>query len=127
MTQVPKTSCTMYMYITSEPIIKQFNISNSIISGHAQSTQSVIIIILVSINQYSVPLYLFAVNIVYFLFFSVLFRHFTPAIDRQRPYTIERVLLLPPSSRITLSVQFLRAFLKWDEYPPDASHGFYVK
>ena len=28
---------------------------------------------------------------------------------------------------ITFSVQFLRAFLKWNEYPPDASHGFYVK
>ena len=47
--------------------------------------------------------------------------------DRQRPYTTELLLSLPPSSKFTLSIQFLRAFLKWNEYPPDASHGFYVK
>lgn len=56
----------------------------------------------------------------------VLSQYFMQAKDRQRPYTTELLLSLPPSSKFTLSIQFLRAFLKWNEYPPDASHGFYV-
>ena len=57
----------------------------------------------------------------------VLSRHYTPAKDRQRPHTLEFLLLLPPSSTVSITVQFSRTFLKWTEYPPDAAHGFYIK
>ena len=57
----------------------------------------------------------------------VLSRHYTPAKDRQRPHTLEFLLLLPPSSTVSITVQFSRSFLKWNEYPPDAAHGFYIK
>lgn len=34
--------------------------------------------------------------------------------------------MLPAASETVVSYEFERAFLKWTEYPPDASHGFYI-
>ncbi|XP_048585595.1 GPI transamidase component PIG-T [Nematostella vectensis] len=51
---------------------------------------------------------------------------FVPAQDRQRPYTLELELTLPPNSVTRLTIQFNRGFLKWTEHPPDAHHGFYI-
>ena len=36
------------------------------------------------------------------------------------------MLVLPPRSTSTISIQFERSLLRWVEYPPDANHGFYV-
>ncbi|CAH1780479.1 unnamed protein product, partial [Owenia fusiformis] len=52
--------------------------------------------------------------------------HYVGGRDRERPFHLELVLTLPPSSITTITFQFERAFLKWTEYPPDANHGFYV-
>lgn len=51
---------------------------------------------------------------------------YTPGQDRARPYMLELVLVLPPRSTSTISIQFERSLLRWVEYPPDANHGFYV-
>lgn len=34
---------------------------------------------------------------------------------------------IPPSSKVTLSFMVEKGHLKWDEYPPDANHGFYLE
>ena len=47
--------------------------------------------------------------------------------DRERSHMLELFLLLPPHSTTTLSIEFERAFLQWNEHPPDAHHGFYIK
>ncbi|XP_037075674.1 GPI transamidase component PIG-T-like isoform X2 [Pollicipes pollicipes] len=54
------------------------------------------------------------------------YQRLVPGRDRQRPYTLELALRVPPLSVATVSVQAERAFLKWHEYPPDANHGFYL-
>ncbi|KAF5295442.1 hypothetical protein FQA39_LY13103 [Lamprigera yunnana] len=51
---------------------------------------------------------------------------YIPGKLRQRPYYLEIVLRLPPRSTTSMSVDFEHVFLKWTEYPPDASHGFYI-
>ncbi len=51
---------------------------------------------------------------------------FVPGVDRERPYSMELVLRLPPKGAVTVSLQFEKSILKWSEYPPDANHGFYV-
>ena len=57
----------------------------------------------------------------------VLHQHYVPAKDREKSHMMELLLHLPPHSTTTLSVEFDRAFLRWNEHPPDAHHGFYVK
>jgi len=52
--------------------------------------------------------------------------HYVPGVDRTRPYTLELVLILPPRSTVTVTIQFEHSILRWSEYPPDANHGFYV-
>ncbi|KAF4516876.1 hypothetical protein B566_EDAN014357 [Ephemera danica] len=52
--------------------------------------------------------------------------HFVPGRERQRPYQLEVALRVPARSITTLSIKFDYIFLKWQEYPPDANHGFYV-
>jgi phosphatidylinositol glycan class T len=52
--------------------------------------------------------------------------HFVPGQERQRPYQLEVALTIPPRSITSLSINFDYIFLKWQEYPPDANHGFYV-
>ncbi len=51
---------------------------------------------------------------------------FQPGVDREKPYSMELVLELPPKATTTISVSFEKSILKWLEYPPDANHGFYV-
>lgn len=51
---------------------------------------------------------------------------YIPGKLRKRPYYLELVLRLPPQSSTSISVDFEHVFLKWTEYPPDASHGFYI-
>lgn len=51
---------------------------------------------------------------------------FIPGKQRLRPFYIEILLRLPPKSITTISIDFDYVFLKWQEYPPDANHGFYI-
>lgn len=51
---------------------------------------------------------------------------YQPGKDRERPFYLEVLLELPARSVVTVSVDFDYAFLKWQEYPPDANHGFYM-
>ena len=52
--------------------------------------------------------------------------HYTPAIDRQRPTSLELLISLPPASTATLIYDFEKAVLRYTEYPPDANRGFNV-
>ncbi|RZC42763.1 Gpi16 domain containing protein [Asbolus verrucosus] len=52
--------------------------------------------------------------------------HYIPGRQRQRPYHLEILLKLPPRSVASVSIDFDYVFLKWQEYPPDANHGFYI-
>lgn len=49
-----------------------------------------------------------------------------PGLSRTRPYHLELLLRLPPRSVTVISIDFDYVFLKWQEYPPDANHGFYI-
>ncbi|VDO44367.1 unnamed protein product, partial [Onchocerca flexuosa] len=51
---------------------------------------------------------------------------FVPAKDRQRPFLLEWNVTLPENSLCEISLEFDKAFLRVNEYPPDASHGFYI-
>jgi len=51
---------------------------------------------------------------------------FSPARDRETPYTLEMVLTVPANSRVQFSIQFDPLLLRWNEYPPDAHHGRYI-
>lgn len=52
--------------------------------------------------------------------------HYTPGKGRISPYYLELILHLPPRSVTKLSFEMEYLFLKWQEYPPDANHGFYM-
>jgi len=52
--------------------------------------------------------------------------NFVPGVDRERPYSLEVVLRLPPRSTTRISIDYEYSMLRWVEYPPDANHGFYV-
>lgn len=49
-----------------------------------------------------------------------------PGKDRQEPYLLEYSVELPPDSVLKVQMEFDKAFLIWNEFPPDAHHGFYV-
>ncbi|CAL1680964.1 unnamed protein product [Lasius platythorax] len=53
-------------------------------------------------------------------------QRYLPGKERKSPYYLELILRLPPYSvmKITIDIDYL--FLKWQEYPPDANHGFYM-
>lgn len=51
---------------------------------------------------------------------------YVPGRQRERPYYVEILLKLPPKSTTSVSIDFDYVFLKWQEYPPDANHGFYI-
>uniref|UniRef100_A0A915PMY7 GPI transamidase component PIG-T n=1 Tax=Setaria digitata TaxID=48799 RepID=A0A915PMY7_9BILA len=51
---------------------------------------------------------------------------FVPAKDRVRPFLLEWDVILPETSFCKLSLEFDKAFLRVNEYPPDANHGFYI-
>jgi len=52
--------------------------------------------------------------------------YYKPARDRERPHHLEFMLTLMPKSTTTISIEYDRAFLRWNEFPPDANHGVYV-
>uniref|UniRef100_A0A182IZW0 Uncharacterized protein n=1 Tax=Anopheles atroparvus TaxID=41427 RepID=A0A182IZW0_ANOAO len=54
------------------------------------------------------------------------FMHYTPGVQRERPYGLEVGLRIPPRATVELSIDFDYIFLKWQEYPPDANHGHYI-
>ncbi|XP_041975758.1 uncharacterized protein LOC121730682 [Aricia agestis] len=56
----------------------------------------------------------------------ILSQYYSPGRSRQRPYHLELLLKLPPKTTTTISIDFEFVFLKWQEYPPDANHGFYI-
>ncbi|CAG4965327.1 unnamed protein product [Colias eurytheme] len=56
----------------------------------------------------------------------VMKQYYSPGRSRQRPYHLELLLRLPPKSTTTVTIDFEFVFLKWQEYPPDANHGFYI-
>ena len=49
---------------------------------------------------------------------------YEPGKDREKPYQLELVLKIDQS--ILISIDFEMAFLKWNEFPPDPNHGFYI-
>ncbi|KAL4702031.1 hypothetical protein ACJJTC_019575 [Scirpophaga incertulas] len=56
----------------------------------------------------------------------VIAQYYSPGRSRQKPYHLELLLKLPPRSTTTITIDFEFVFLKWQEYPPDANHGFYI-
>lgn len=52
--------------------------------------------------------------------------HFVPGLDRKRPHQIELRLKLDPRSVYSIYFKSEFAYLKWDEFPPDVNHGFYI-
>ncbi|XP_014250041.1 GPI transamidase component PIG-T [Cimex lectularius] len=53
-------------------------------------------------------------------------KKYFPGKERSRPYYMELLVELPPRSVTFISIKFDYAFLRWQEYPPDANHGFYM-
>lgn len=53
-------------------------------------------------------------------------KHYIPGKIRARSYYLEVAFELPARSVVEVSIDFDYMFLKWQEYPPDANHGFYV-
>nr|ATU82891.1 secreted Gpi16-like protein [Pristhesancus plagipennis] len=53
-------------------------------------------------------------------------KKYYPGKERVRPYYLELLIELPARSVTSVSIEFDYAFLKWQEYPPDANHGFYM-
>ncbi|XP_017784722.1 PREDICTED: GPI transamidase component PIG-T [Nicrophorus vespilloides] len=51
---------------------------------------------------------------------------YKPGKLREKAHYLEIGLRLPPKSTISISIDFDYVFLKWQEYPPDANHGFYI-
>lgn len=51
---------------------------------------------------------------------------YIPGKQRLHATYLELLLRLPPRSVTEISIELDFVFLKWQEYPPDASHGFYV-
>ncbi|CAH8665751.1 unnamed protein product [Dicrocoelium dendriticum] len=49
-----------------------------------------------------------------------------PNLSRQRMGTIELLLSIPPTSQVSVSYTFHRVLQRWDEYPPDANHGYFL-
>lgn len=51
---------------------------------------------------------------------------YKPGKLREKAHNLEIVLKLPAKSVTSISIDFDFVFLKWQEYPPDANHGFYI-
>ncbi|XP_059048121.1 GPI transamidase component PIG-T [Achroia grisella] len=56
----------------------------------------------------------------------VIAQYYSPGRSRQKPYHLELLIKLPPRATTTITIDFEFVFLKWQEYPPDANHGFYI-
>ncbi|KAK7869914.1 hypothetical protein R5R35_013707 [Gryllus longicercus] len=53
-------------------------------------------------------------------------KKYVPGKERSRPYSLEVLLRIPARSVTEIYIEFDYVFLKWQEYPPDANHGFYI-
>lgn len=53
-------------------------------------------------------------------------KKYIPGKERSRPFYLEVLLRLPARSVTEIYIEFDYVFLKWQEYPPDANHGFYI-
>lgn len=51
---------------------------------------------------------------------------YSPGKERLQPYYLELIIRLPAHSVTKFSIEMDYLFLKWQEYPPDANHGFYM-
>ncbi|KAI4464832.1 gpi transamidase component pig-t-related [Holotrichia oblita] len=51
---------------------------------------------------------------------------YKPGKMREKAHSLELVLRLPAKSTTSIKFYFDYVFLKWQEYPPDANHGFYI-
>lgn len=60
------------------------------------------------------------------IYFILVMLRYVPGRERKMPYYLELVLRLPAHSVTKFSVEGDYTFLKWQEYPPDANHGFYM-
>jgi phosphatidylinositol glycan class T len=60
------------------------------------------------------------------IYFVSVARRYIPGKERKQPYYLELILRLPPHSVTKFFVDVDYMFLKWQEYPPDANHGFYM-
>ncbi|KAL7288936.1 hypothetical protein TKK_0016899 [Trichogramma kaykai] len=112
--------------------------ANRYITGYGQEKGSLVtkiyndhwkpltIILLENVPWY-LPLYLHSMKIVCNgKELQPLAQRYIPGKERQQPYYLELVLTLPPRSMTKFSIDFDYTFLKWQEYPPDANHGFYM-
>ncbi|KAL6946813.1 hypothetical protein ACO0QE_001662 [Hanseniaspora vineae] len=53
--------------------------------------------------------------------------HFVPAVDREAPLYMEYVIHIPRNTTLSMFFQFDKPLLKYEEYPPDANHGFEIE
>lgn len=53
-------------------------------------------------------------------------QRYLPGKARKQPYYLELIVRLPARSVTKFSIEMDYLFLKWQEYPPDANHGFYM-
>ncbi|VDN14735.1 unnamed protein product, partial [Dibothriocephalus latus] len=51
---------------------------------------------------------------------------FRPSVVRERMAVLEVLLTLPANSLLTVSYNFKKILMRWNEYPPDANHGVYL-
>lgn len=51
---------------------------------------------------------------------------YSPGLERKKPYFLELLLTIPANSTTVISFDVDKLFLKWTEYNPDASLGFYT-
>lgn len=68
---------------------------------------------------------IFFIVLIYLILYIVAQRYL-PGKERKSPYHLELILRLPPQSVTKFSIEMEYSFLKWQEYPPDANHGFYM-
>lgn len=112
--------------------------ANQYISGYGQERGGIVtkvfnnhwtslnIVLLQNIPWY-VPVYLHTLKIIANgKQIEPLLLKYLPGKQRTRPYHLEVLINLPPRSTTTISIDFDYVFLKWQEYPPDANHGFYI-
>ena len=73
--------------------------------------------------------FMFQTTLKYLFFAYVIGKlfHYTPGRNRETLHKLEMDLTIPAKSTATLTFTVEKGYLKWDEYPPDANHGFYLE
>ncbi|XP_015598546.1 GPI transamidase component PIG-T [Cephus cinctus] len=125
----PKTSSVTYPSVlyANRYIIGYGQERGSLVTKlHNNHWQSLDVILLENIPWY-LPVYLHTVKVICNgQQIKPLIQRYMPGRERTRPYYLELVLRLPPHSVTKFSIELDYLFLKWQEYPPDANHGFYM-